>query len=427
MSYVRDALRQALDQVTVIDPHCHLRPQKPAADNLADIVLYHHVWIELVSAGLPQTAVTRAGLPHELADPGMTPLERVRRSLRYLPRLDNTTSGVMLRWLLEDLYGVGSLTDAGLEMVGTLVQAKGSDPNWQEEVLRQHCHIETSISVEHVGVPYSPAMAMGAEGLPVNLRDGKRSPRQVVESLDALLGREVRTADDYRELLATIIGKAATDGAKFVGAWPLAYLNTEPATASEATRSLDKARERDHLTAAELGGFATYGLATAFEEMGATRLRAFQLIAGAEVLLPHRSLTLWSPGFIGAIARLAGSYEDIQINMSTASDAFTQDIGILAKHFPNVSVAGYWWHTFYPYYIRKSLETRLDMVPSNKIVGFFSDAYHAEWCYPKLRLVKQIVEDLLNERVERGWYSLELARRLIEMLFHENAREIYGV
>ncbi len=198
MSYVRDALRQALDQVTVIDPHCHLRPHKPAADNLADIVLYHHVWIELVSAGLPQTAVTRAGLPHELADPGMTPLERVRRSLRYLPRLENTTSGVMLRWLLQDLYGIGSLSEAGVELAGSLVQARGSDPDWQEEVLRQRCRIETSISVEHVGAPYSPAMALGAEGLPVNLRDGRevrgRSSSRWMRCLVAKCGRRMTIA-----------------------------------------------------------------------------------------------------------------------------------------------------------------------------------------------------------------------------------------
>jgi hypothetical protein len=67
------------------------------------------------------------------------------------------------------------------------------------------------------------------------------------------------------------------------------------------------------------------------------------------------------------------------------------------------------------------------MVPGNKIIGYFSDAYHAEWCYPKLKLVKQIVEDVLTERVERGWYSLDLALQLIERLFYQNAREIYAL
>jgi hypothetical protein len=67
------------------------------------------------------------------------------------------------------------------------------------------------------------------------------------------------------------------------------------------------------------------------------------------------------------------------------------------------------------------------MVPGNKIIAYFSDAYHAEWCYPKLRLVKEIVADVLSERVERGWYSLDLALDLVQRLFCDNAREIYGL
>ena len=104
---------------------------------------------------------------------------------------------------------------------------------------------------------------------------------------------------------------------------------------------------------------------------------------------------------------------------------FFQDLAILAKHLPNISVAGYWWHTFYPFYIRKSLETRLDIVPSNKIIGFFSDAYHSEWCYPKLKLVKHILGDILIERVERGWYTLAVALDIINKLLYENAVRIY--
>lgn len=69
-------LRSEIDAAPVVDPHTHLRPSRPQADGLADILLYHHVWVELVAAGLPATAATEAGLPHELADPKMEPIDR---------------------------------------------------------------------------------------------------------------------------------------------------------------------------------------------------------------------------------------------------------------------------------------------------------------------------------------------------------------
>jgi hypothetical protein len=110
-----------------------------------------------------------------------------------------------------------------------------------------------------------------------------------------------------------------------------------------------------------------------------------------------------------------------------ASDMYIQDTAILAKHFPNISVAGYWWHTMYPYYIRKALETRLDMVPASKIIAFFSDAYHAEWCWPKLRMVKQIVGEILVERVAKGWYDMDTALAIIPTIFYDAPKAIYGL
>lgn len=49
---VEAKISEALRTVKVIDPHVHLNAAKPEATTLADIVLYHHVWIELVSSGM---------------------------------------------------------------------------------------------------------------------------------------------------------------------------------------------------------------------------------------------------------------------------------------------------------------------------------------------------------------------------------------
>ena len=426
MSAAREAIREALAEVRVVDPHCHLRPHKPTADNLADIVLYHHVWIELVSAGMDQFAVTRAGLPHELVEPQMEPLERVRRALPYFPRTENTAAGLMLRWLLRDLYGIERLTEANLEQVASLVEERGRQAGWQEELLRGRCGIEASITVER-GTPCGAAVHLASEGIPVNLADGKRSPGQVLAAMEQRLGREIRSAADFRSLLAKVVREELPDGCRFVGVWPLPYLTPLGASEAAATRALRRAREGHPLGPEELGGFSYYALISLLEELRATPVRTVQVIVGAEVLPPHRSITHWSGSFTGAMGRIANAHEEFRFNLSSASDAYTQDIAILAKHIPNVSVAGYWWHTFYPFYIRKSLETRLDMVPGNKVIAYFSDAYHAEWCYPKLRLVKEIAADVLAERVERGWYSLDLALDLVQRLFCDNAREIYGL
>ena len=424
MTDARQAVRDALDSVRTIDPHCHLRPHKPAADTLADIVLYHHVWTELVSSGMDRFEVTRAGLPQELVAPGMPPAQRLERALPFLPNIRNTTLGLFLRWLLTDLYGIDELTPANLDSALALAEAKGRDTAWQEHVLRERCGIDTSITVEDGGRPYSDRMRLAAESFPGNLVNGKQSSREVLEAMDQDLGREVRTSADFAGFVRARVDARIAPECTFCGCWVLPYISHEH-EGEDIDDVLRRAREGEALGSEDLGHVCFAGFAQLLQELRRTHVRTVQLIVGAEVLLPHRSIPHWSPTFTGAIGRIAGRFEDFELNLSSASDLYTQDLAILAKHVPNISVAGYWWHTFYPFYIRKSIETRLDVVPLPKIVGFFSDAYHSEWCYPKLKLVKQILEDVLVERIDRGWYTTRIAVDIVHALLHHNPKRIY--
>ncbi len=426
MQQTRHAVHDALQSVKVIDPHCHLRPEKPAADNLADIVLYHHVWVELVSSGMGQYEVTAAGLPHELARPEMDPLARVRRALPYLDNLSTTTAGLLLRWLLHDLYGVAELNEHNLDDVCALVEQQGRDSRWQEMVLRDRCGIEASISVEP-GAPYAPSLLLGRENAPTNLAHGKYWPAEMLAGMEAALGRAISQAEDYRALVVHFVQNLTPGAYSFVALWPPPSLTPELAQEGRITRIIRKAKNGEPLSQSELGSFSYFGAVCLLDALRATPIRTIQCMIGSEVLLPHRAIPHWDGRFTDAIARLANEYEDFRFNLTSASDMYTQDLAILAKHIPNISVAGYWWHTLYPHYIRKSLEVRLDSVPLNKIIAYFSDAYHSEWCYPKLKLVKQILEDILVERIERGWYTQQMAIEIVHKLFYDNPKEIYRI
>jgi hypothetical protein len=419
----RRIVREALTDVRVIDPHCHLRPERPCADSLADIVLYHHAWIELVSSGMSQYEVTRAGLPHELADPEIGPFERVRRAIPYLDNIRNTSTGLYLRWILNDLYRVQKLNERNWESIYIAVQDKVADEHWQTSFLDRRCGIERSITVESDSP--SERVWIGSERVLQNIADGKRSSLEILSSMEHSSGRNIDTAQDYRDHLKHTLENLPLDQLKFVNVWPTPHLSDQLATTEDVTRLLRKVKSGQTPTPAEVGGFSYFGIATVLEELERTDIRTIQLIAGAEVLPPHRSITHWDGDFCGAVARLACRFGDFRFSVSSASDAFTQDLGILAKHIPNISVLGYWWHTLYPFYIKKSLETRLDMVPANKIVGYFSDAYHAEWCYPKLKMVKRVLEDILVDRIEQEWYTIDIALDLIHKLFYQNPKEIY--
>jgi hypothetical protein len=59
------------------------------------------------------------------------------------------------------------------------------------------------------------------------------------------------------------------------------------------------------------------------------------------------------------------------------------------------------------------------MLPANKQVGFFSDAYCAEWAFAKAVMVRKVLAKVLHERIELGQFNhrqaVEFAR---EILYH---------
>jgi glucuronate isomerase len=434
-----------LETTPVLDPHTHLTPDHPQAANLADLVLYHHVWIELVSAGMPVTAATHAGLPHELADPGMAPLDRVRAALPYLPAIRSTTCCNLLRVLLEDLYDVphGELTEANLEDISLAVEQKARTASWPAQVLRDRCHMATSLTVAaatrhtcsttarkhetpEVAARSAAMIEIGVERW-LGLGSGKRTPAQTLADLERDLGCQVRTADDLGAALYNFGRDHSVPPTRFLGLWLPPCFGCDEVAASEVTAVIARARDGRRLESADVSLFTCHAARGLLSGLLEGSVRTVQVIVGADVLAPHRSLTQWGPEFVTGLGRLAGEFPDLRFNCSTASDLHTQDLAVLAKHVPNVSVAGYWWHTLYPFYLRKSVETRLDMVPANKIVGFFSDAYHAEWCYPKLQLVKRVWGEVLTDRVNRGLLRAETALSLVRPIFCDNAKRIYGL
>lgn len=429
----RDPIKEAIDNTKVVDPHCHLNPDKPSANTLADILLYHHLWIELISAGMGQFEVTRRGFPHELVDPEISSLERVRRAIKYLPNIRNTTISLLFRWLMTDLFGIeDEFRKENCENIFNRVHERISDTKWNEKVLRNYCRIEYSITVNTASIPSSGRLLRGKEGVPVNIVreyivSGKENSQKVLSSMEEDFGREINHVADYIDYLQKFARQFLEEKYKFAGIWILPSITDEFSDEQYIDGIIQKVKQGKQLNLIEIGSFCFFGTVSFLRELRKSKIKTIQILTGAYILPPHRSVTRWNRNFIESIGKIAYEFEDLHFNISSASDIYTQDLGVLAKHIPNISIAGYWWHSLYPFYIKKSLETRLDMIPMNKIIGFFSDSYHSEWCYPKLKLVKSILRDILKERIYKGWYDTQLAREVIEKIFFENPKQIYGI
>lgn len=81
----------------------------------------------------------------------------------------------------------------------------------------------------------------------------------------------------------------------------------------------------------------------------------------------------------------------------------------------------------YPEIIKSYLHLRLQMLPYNKIGGFFSDAYVIEWVYGKALLAKKQLAYVLAEMISEGYIDNDLAIEIAHALLHENAIKLYNI
>jgi glucuronate isomerase len=143
--------------------------------------------------------------------------------------------------------------------------------------------------------------------------------------------------------------------------------------------------------------------------------------------LPYETGSRLRQDTIRQLGEIVGRHPRLRFQCFLSSRHANQSLCTLARELPNLSLAGYWWHNFFPDVIRQIIGERLDMLPTNKQVGFFSDAYCVEWTYAKARLVRRQLARALAERIEQGQYSLDEALKIAKAILYESPQQLLGM
>jgi hypothetical protein len=183
-------------------------------------------------------------------------------------------------------------------------------------------------------------------------------------------------------------------------------------------------RRRDNAGPLERDVYSSYineAFLTALENRGERIV--FQFSVGAEPM-PYETASILYQRTIRQLAEMIGRHPRLRFQCFLASRHANQAFCTLARELPNLSLAGYWWHNFYPGIIRQVMAERLDMLPLDKQIGFFSDAYCVEWVYGKARMVQKQMARVLAEKIEQGQYTRDDALAIAGTVLYETPREL---
>jgi glucuronate isomerase len=433
-------LEEALAETPVIDVHTHLVGGRLAARGLHDVLLYHMVVSDLYAAGCPtgRRLTEYPGWPSQ-ADAHA----RIEEALPYLAHVRNTSSYWGVRIILADLYGwTGPVDASNWRRLDALVRERADDHAWQHEVLDRVNIRRTGTEIARRGggedddrLQYALEWGFFTRcqwgEYDTALYELERcwgrppdSPSPIGGGARPATERVIRTLDDVHAAVHHYVESIPYGRVVSTATHVSTDIDFRPVTDAEMAAALER---RGRAGPAERDVYASYvneAFLTALEAHGDEIV--FQFSFGAEPL-PFETSSRLSQRTVAQVAEMVGRHPRLRFQCFLASRHANQSMCTLARELPNLSLAGYWWHNFFPDVVGQVIRERLEMLPANKQVGFFSDAYCAEWSYAKAVLVRKALARALAACVERGQYSAEESLDIARAVLFESPQRLLGM
>ena len=423
---LKQVLFEQLDAIVLIDSHSHINPHAPASTSLADLLGYHYYTELAHSSGMPK---------HLIEEPGISPREKVERLFDHLGNINNTVQWSWFVELSQELFGFqgDEIDKSNWETVYDLAESKMQEPDWETQVLAAS-KVEKVFLTNDFDDPlegfdtnrYIPCLR--TDDLVFHLAQPK-----VRDRLQAATGRTVSTLSDLKQSLDVLFLRFKERGARACAIslppWfsPTAY--SDQCHASQV--ALDdlvhcgmEASEANKKMIAEWVFWKIAELAEAyalpFDLMIGVNRRVYPngVFQGQDLYDSRVSLIQY--------AELFNAFPNLPFPISVLASVTNQELVDYAWIFPNVLTHGHWWYSNTPNYIRHDLRGRLEAIPRNKQLGYYSDAYKLEFILPKFRMYKRILASVLAEDFcqSQGW-SEEKAIALGTQILRGNVEQVF--
>ena len=439
-SSVVDALEQALAELPVLDVHTHLCGPRLGARGLHDILLYHMVVSDLYAAGCPSGARLTQFPNWPTKEEAH---QRIQEALPYLRFIQNTSGWWGVRIILRELYGWNEpVTPENWQRLDDLVRERADDGAWARSILKQaniqrtcaeYCRRGQGEADDVLQYSLEWGMFMRTQWgeYDTAVYDLERTWGRPPEAPVAIGGgarpapdRTIKTLEDVHAALKHYVDSIPYDQVISTATGVSTDIDYRLPTDGEMEAAL---KRRASAGPAERDIYAAYigeGFLAALEKRASDIL--FQFSLGAEPL-PFETASRISQKTLAQLAQIVGRHPRLRFQCFVSSRHANQTLCTMCRELPNFSLAGFWWHNFFPGAIRHVMTERLDMVPVNKQVGFFSDAYAAEWSYAKAMIVRKQMAQVLGEKVAQGQYAFEEAIGVARAILFESPQTLAGM
>jgi glucuronate isomerase len=413
-----------LTKLVLIDPHTHINPHSPASKTLADLMGYHYYTELAHSAGMPKSQIEELGLD---------PKTKVGRLVESLVHLDST---VQVSWLVElcrKFFGFNDdrITLSNWESLYDRAAAKMAESDWEDQCLKQS-GLEQIFLTNDFDDPLTGFNT--ARYIPCLRTDDlvfHFTNPSVRERLSKVTGIEPTTTGKIRQAIGRIFDHFSQNGAKACAiSLPPSFSPSVPPNAEELDRQFQAVFLDSRSPSAALGqNFVFWTIA----EFCAEHKLPFDLMIGVNRRVYPTGVYQGQDLFDQRVSliqyqHLFNRFPQVTFPISVLAQTSNQELVSYSWIFPNVVTNAHWWYSNIPAYIELDTKARLQAVPRNKQIGYYSDMYKLEFAWPKFGMYRQCLSRVLAQDfvIARNWtedQALDLGRQVLR----GNVESIFGI
>lgn len=412
-------IRKYIDTLSIIDTHEHLvGPEMLSNGFFLDfsLLLLQNGYDDLISAGMPDT------LYDKLFNEELPSSEKWNIIDPWWQNSFNTSFNRIILYGIKHLYGIDDLNASTVGPLSEKIR-QAYETNWFDRILLDSCRIKYLIKDGN----YMP-------GKDVYVKYVKRFDNWLILrskfGIDSLAIQQldpIYSLDDLEKSLTLAFEKEVKKGMAAVKVFAAYYrtLNFEKADKESAKKvfrnlvngdmdyriSMNDAKPlQDYLFHHLMSLAGKYDIPVAIHT---------GLQAGRGKVIDNSN-----PEHLTSLFSL---YPDIDFILYHGSFPYGGELSVLAKNYRNVFIDMNWSWAVSPTYIRHHLNQWLEMIPVSRLIAFGGDAMAVENVYSELILARNIISEVLSEKVSEGYYSEDEAKTIARMIFHDNAAKLYNL
>ncbi|MFO1040545.1 MAG: glucuronate isomerase [Planctomycetaceae bacterium] len=421
-------VQQLCDELTrlvLIDPHTHINPHSAASKTLADIMGYHYYTELAHSAGMPKA---------HIEEPGLDPKTKVGRLVESLGHLDNT---IQVSWLVElcrKFFGFNEerITTANWEALYDRAAAKMAEPDWEDQCLKQS-GLERVFLTNDFDDPlegfdtnrYIPCLR--TDDLVFHL-----AKPEVRARLAKATGMDCAGATSLRRAIGKLFEHFSSHGVRACAISLPPSFSPVAVSVNEVDPAIKRLLQGETLSNDDSTLVSRFVFWTLAEYCAEFRL-PFDLMIGVNRRVYPDGVFQGQDLFDQRVSliqyqALFNAFPQVKFPVSVLAQISNHELVSYSWIFPNVYTNAHWWYSNIPAYIEIDTRARLQAVPQNKQIGYYSDMYKLEFAWPKFSMYRQSLARVLAQDfvIARKW-SESRALALGRQVLRGNVETIFNV